>query len=54
MTEEKVYATDLEWLEWFYCFSDFGPADEDVRDLLRSEFEHATKKLVPIGYRGDC
>ena len=43
-------ATELEWLQWFYETADFGPADGDVRDLMKQEFTKETGKELPDGY----
>lgn len=43
-------ATDLEFLEYFYAVADFGPADDDVRDIIKQQFEEETGKFVPEGY----
>jgi len=43
-------ATELEWLKWFYCYADFGPADGDVRDMLKADFQSETGKAMPEGY----
>lgn len=43
-------ATELEWLQWFYGNADFGPADGDVRDILKREFMDALGKGLPEGY----
>ena len=51
MKEKNVYATDQEFLEWFFCNADFGPADGDVRLIMMEEFEEQTGKLVPPDYR---
>jgi hypothetical protein len=48
MAKEK--ATDLEWLEWFYCNADFGPADDDVRRDMKEQFKRETGKALPDGY----
>ena len=49
----KIEATKFEWLEWFYAYADFGPADSDVRHHYQKEFERRTGKLVPKDYRSD-
>jgi hypothetical protein len=49
--ETKKPATELEWLNWFYCNCDFGPAHEDVLIGMKERFEKRTGKLVPDGYR---
>lgn len=46
----KEQATELEWLAWFYANADFGPADFDIRDLLRAQFQRETGKSLPNGY----
>lgn len=43
-------ATELEFLEWFYANADFGPADDDVREMLKQEFKDETNKDLPDGY----
>ena len=32
-------ATELEYLRWFVQNADFGPADGDIRDMMRERFE---------------
>lgn len=44
-------ATELEFLQWFYKNCDFGPAHEDVIDIMREQFEKREGKKVPEGYR---
>ena len=46
-------ATELEFLRFFYDEADFGPADEDVRESIREDFETKIDKKVPREYRGD-
>lgn len=46
-------ATELEWLKWFYQHADFGPADGDVKDIMREEFKKKTGKELPDGYGPD-
>jgi hypothetical protein len=48
---DKEYATELEFLQWFYGNADFGPAEDDVRIILKEGYEAETGKLVPKGYR---
>lgn len=48
--EEKETATKLEFLEWFYCYADFGPADGDVRQDLKLNFIEETNKNIPKGF----
>lgn len=43
-------ATELEFLKWFYQNATFGPAEEDVRFLLKEMFKRKTKKELPDGY----
>jgi hypothetical protein len=46
-------ATELEFLQWFYANCDFGPADEDVRMILKEEFIRESGKSLPDGYYGE-
>lgn len=46
-------ATELEWLRWFYQNADFGPADEDVRDIMKIQFQNKENKKVPKNYRSE-
>ncbi len=50
---EKERATEMEWFQYFYDNADFGPADSEVRDMLKEEFIQKTGKLLPVGYRFD-
>ena len=43
-------ATEIEYLKFFYGTADFGPADEDVRDIIRKQFILTHKKHIPKGY----
>lgn len=43
-------ATELEWLQWFYCNADFGPADGDVQRAMAERFKRQTGKALPDGY----
>lgn len=43
-------ASELEWLQYFYQEADFGPADEDVRAIIKRNFTRATGKKLPDGY----
>jgi hypothetical protein len=44
MAEQATYA---EWLEWFYCNADFGPAHGDVMLGMYEDFEYETGKSIP-------
>lgn len=46
-------ATELEYLRWFHCNADFGPADGDVRYYMDEEFKKETGKELPEGYSDD-
>ena len=35
MQDETIYQ---KWLEYFYSESDFGPADDDVRNIMWDNF----------------
>ena len=50
MDEKIETATELEFLKWFYCYTDFGPSDGDVRDSMKLDFINAKKKYIPEGY----
>ncbi|MCK5610713.1 hypothetical protein KAR91_53060 [Candidatus Pacearchaeota archaeon] len=54
MSERKEEATELEFLQWFYTLADFGPADSDVRHLLKLEFMRLTGKTLPEGYEEEA
>lgn len=43
-------ATELEYLEWFHSWADFGPADSDVRDNMKNNFMSHSGKNLPEGY----
>jgi hypothetical protein len=43
-------ASELEWLQYFYCNANFGPADDDVRDMIKEAFTSDTGKSLPGGY----
>lgn len=43
-------ATELEWLQWFHSWADFGPAEGDARESLRAQFMRETGKNLPEGY----
>lgn len=47
---EQDYATELEYLAWFYANADFGPAHEDVMCGLQDDFKNATGRRVPKDY----
>lgn len=49
----KEEATELEWLKFFYTYADFGPADEDVRNIIKEDFERKTNKKIPKNYRSE-
>jgi hypothetical protein len=44
-------ASELEYLKWFRCNADFGPADGDVKIIMERNFERATGKKVPERWR---
>lgn len=45
-----MIASELEFLRWFYEEADFGPADSDVRDIMKRDFEEQTGLELPLGY----
>ena len=48
MSRER--ATELEYLKWFIINSDFGPADSDVKDMMKEDFMNETGKNIPEGW----
>lgn len=40
---------ELKFLRWWYQNADFGPADGDVRDMLKEQYI-ANGGVLPIGY----
>jgi hypothetical protein len=43
-------ATELEYLRWFACEADFGPAEADVRNSMSVAFMKQTGKNLPEGW----
>ncbi|MDB4311953.1 hypothetical protein N9937_00845 [bacterium] len=43
-------ATELEYLRWFYAEADFGPAEDDIRNMMNGFFKSETGKELPEGY----
>jgi hypothetical protein len=43
-------ATELEYLTWFRCNADFGPADGDVKEHMDRQFMEQTGKNLPEGW----
>ena len=41
---------ELDYLKWFRCNADFGPADTDVINALNEYYEKETGKKVPKGW----
>lgn len=50
MSKDIERATKDEWLEWFYCYADFGPSHGDVSDNLKLQFMKDTQRRLPEGY----
>jgi len=46
----KERATELEYLKWFRCNADFGPADGDVQDHMNRMFMKESGKNLPEGW----
>jgi len=42
---------ELEFLRWFYAASDFGPADGDVKDIMKEQYTKQTGNPVPERYK---
>lgn len=53
MADKPKRASELEWLQYFYGAADFGPAHEDVVDIIRENFEKETGLVPPEGYFED-
>ena len=47
----KKKATELEFLKWFYLNADFGPADSNVRYMMKQRFMKEKKASLPQGYQ---
>lgn len=43
-------ATELEFLEYYYMESDFGPSHSDVVYMIKQNFIKDKGKLLPVGY----
>jgi hypothetical protein len=41
---------EVGFLRWFYSEADFGPADGDVRDIMKKQYVEKTGKPLPEGY----
>lgn len=48
MSEEEK--NELEFLRWFYCECDFGPAHGDVIYSMNEQYTEETGKPIPEGY----
>ena len=44
--EKKDVEAELNYLRHFFCEADFGPADGDVRDIIRDDYDG----VIPEGY----
>lgn len=51
MAEKKV-AEEVEYLRFFYekVYPCLGPADDDIIDSIKEQFEKKTGKALPPGY----
>lgn len=47
---KRIRASELEYLKWFRCNADFGPAESDVIDSLNEKFMDETGKNIPEGW----
>ena len=43
-------ATELEYLTWFRCSVNLGPAESDVIDMMNQDFMDETGKNLPEGW----
>jgi len=48
-----VDSEELEYLRYFFQTADFGPAHEDVVDIINERYRKDTGKDLPEGYRSD-
>lgn len=46
---DESASAELAYLRWFYGNADFGPAEDDVRAMMQSEYEE-TGASLPDGY----
>lgn len=44
------HLTEFEYLEMFYQEADFGPAHEDVVDIINENIENETGRKIPKTY----
>ncbi len=47
---ERERATELEYLKWFRCHVNLGPADSDIIDSMNQDFMTRTGKNLPEGW----
>ena len=50
---ETTELTELEYLQLFYAYADFGPADGDVRDIINWNIRQTTGKNIPSAYQNE-
>lgn len=43
---------ELKYLRWFYENADFGPADDDVRQIMNAQYVHEGG-VIPKGYENE-
>ena len=46
----KETIEELEYLRYFFSAADFGPADSDVRDMIREDYALESDLDIPEGY----
>ena len=44
---------ELEYLRWFYCNADFGPAHGDVMSIMKDHYVKLTGNKLPEGYEDE-
>ena len=47
VNDEKTRASEFEYLVWFRCNADFGPAHSEVIDWLNKKFVEDTGLRLP-------
>jgi hypothetical protein len=55
MEEPRILreASEMEYLVWFRCNADFGPASGDVIHYMHKDFEKEMGMMVPKGWAED-
>lgn len=46
----RVSRDEFQYLKWFRCNADFGPAHSDVVHYMHEQFKQETGKQIPEGW----